>query len=115
MSHPENDPEIQREEPFESHCVIELSAKCQEELVNWLIQRIMAPKSVGGAELVVRPVRDIATNHYRYLHVCAPFYRQMEIAEWLEMTKPDLSNHGALKAFTVKTLTKFVTDCKRQI
>ena len=50
------------QEPFETHCVIELSPKCQEQFVDWMIGRITAPRSSKGAELLVRPVRDVNTN-----------------------------------------------------
>ncbi|GAU87848.1 hypothetical protein RvY_00644 [Ramazzottius varieornatus] len=105
-----SDTEDQGSEPFETHCVIELSTRCHEDLIHWMVHRITSPKSAGGAELHVKTVRDVDTNQCRYLHISAPFYRLMETAEWLEMMKPDLTDNHALKEFTVKTLPKFVND-----
>ncbi|OQV24693.1 Anoctamin-10 [Hypsibius exemplaris] len=106
----ETQSESSSQEPFETHCVIELSTKCNADFVEWMIQRIQSPKSQGGAELLVRSVRDVNTNQYAFLHICAPTYRLLMIAEWLELMKPDMQDNEALREFTVKTLSRFVPE-----
>ena len=60
-----SDTEDQEREPFETHCVIELSTKCHEDVIHWMVHRITSPKASGGAELLVRTVRDVDTNQVR--------------------------------------------------
>ncbi|XP_055333125.1 anoctamin-10-like [Paramacrobiotus metropolitanus] len=101
--------EIGGQGPFETHCVIELSSRCTEDLVNWIIWRIRAPKRNQGAELLVRAVRDVDTNKYAFLHICAPTYRVLELAEWLEVMKPDAKD-GTMKEFSIASLSSFVPE-----
>ncbi|XP_014666247.1 PREDICTED: anoctamin-10-like [Priapulus caudatus] len=84
--------------------VVEFCKDVQQELLDWMVTRLRAGKSVGGAELLVRVAAD-RMGRKRVLHVGATKERLLEAAELSGIRKPN--QEGFLSYFTCKNMQDF--------
>lgn len=87
--------------------VVEFHQKAQKQTIDWLIGKIRAKRSKGGAELIVK-ILPAHNDKGVMLHVSAPTVRLLEAAELLEIKKKD--HEGYLRELTLRDIEPFLYD-----
>ncbi|CAL8104443.1 unnamed protein product [Orchesella dallaii] len=101
------------EDPFaHTELVLKFSHSIHPSALKWFIERVTAKKSNGGGELLLR--REPFTGHKKeglVVHVTAADWRQLEVAEILEIKKMDFKQEEpAPREFKFKELGRFLSE-----
>ena len=75
---------------YPTYFVVCLHTPCSQEAANFIVESLRKAQDEGGAELIVRQERMPASKTGLVLHVSASKNRLFELAETIDLKKPDI-------------------------
>ena len=75
---------------FPTYFVVCFHRPCTQEAAKFIVDSVRKPQNEGGAELIVRQEKMPASKTGLVLHVSASRSRIFELAETINIKKPDL-------------------------